>query len=298
MQPSDIPLIADIVAEAVKKATAPLQREIETLKARQPERGERGPQGEPGVAGPQGERGVEGPAGRDAVVDLDAIVLQASALIPIPKDGERGERGEQGERGPIGEKGEPGPQGPQGEQGLRGDPGGPGPDGLLGPIGPVGERGPMGEKGDPGDRGPEGPQGQPGRDGQPGIPGRDGKDGEKGADGIDGMGFDDIDVQHDGERSFSFVFKRGTKEKKFGAFTIPSMVYRGIYKDGTAYQQGDVVTWAGSLFHCEKATKAKPETSTDWKLATKRGRDGRDGKDGPQGPKGEKGDAYRPTPLS
>ena len=33
---------------------------------------------------------------------------------------------------------------------------------------------------------------------------------------------------------------------------------------------------AGSLFIAQTATKAKPETSPDWKLAVKRGRDGRD----------------------
>jgi hypothetical protein len=36
-----------------------------------------------------------------------------------------------------------------------------------------------------------------------------------------------------------------------------------------------MVTWAGSLWHCDKATKNKPGTD-DWTLAAKKGRDGKD----------------------
>ena len=55
------------------------------------------------------------------------------------------------------------------------------------------------------------------------------------------------------------------------------MLYRGVWKEGDSYERGDCVTWGGSLWHCEKDTTDKPETSESWKLAVKRGRDGRDG---------------------
>ncbi len=68
-------------------------------------------------------------------------------------------------------------------------------------------------------------------------------------------------------------------------FIVPSMIYQKVYSEGTSYQKGDVVTWGGSAWHCEVATKAKPGTSTDWLLMVKEGRAGKDGKDsGPTPP--------------
>ncbi len=52
----------------------------------------------------------------------------------------------------------------------------------------------------------------------------------------------------------------------------------GVWKDGTAYSQGDGVTWAGSFWIAQADTGAKPGDSEDWRLAVKRGRDGKDGK--------------------
>jgi hypothetical protein len=72
-------------------------------------------------------------------------------------------------------------------------------------------------------------------------------------------------------------------------FTIPMVIYKDIYKEGTLYDVGDVVTWGGSGWHCQKQTKAKPGTSPDWKLFVKEGRRGTDGGPGPEGPKGKDG---------
>lgn len=59
-------------------------------------------------------------------------------------------------------------------------------------------------------------------------------------------------------------------------FSVPAMIYRGIWKEGE-YERGDCVTWGGSMFHCDaEKTTDKPETSTAWKLCAKRGRDGKD----------------------
>lgn len=90
--------------------------------------------------------------------------------------------------------------------------------------------------------------GPPGPAGPPGADGKDGKDGRDGLDGING---------------------------KDGA---PGLRYAGVFQDGQAYELGDVVTWAGSAWHCQAATKnGKPGTNTDaWRLMVKAGRDGRD----------------------
>ena len=119
------------------------------------------------------------------------------------------------------------------------------------------------------------PEPQPGRDGQPGLPGRDGAPGK---DGADGVGFDDLQVTYDGERKFTFRFVRGEKVKEFD-FTVPMAIYRGVFKEGTAYVTGDQVSFGGSIWHCLEPTTDKPgQGNPAWKLACKHGRDGRDGK--------------------
>ncbi|WP_442577584.1 hypothetical protein ACSBOB_18605 [Mesorhizobium sp. ASY16-5R] len=54
------------------------------------------------------------------------------------------------------------------------------------------------------------------------------------------------------------------------------MTYRGTFKAGTAYRPGDMVTHAGSMFHCDRATSSIPEeygAERAWTLAVKRGKD-------------------------
>ena len=167
------------------------------------------------------------------------------------------------------------------------------------------EAGPPGEKGEPGERGEKGDAGTDGSNGRDGagivdgfinrdghliatlsdgttrdfgeIVGKDGRDGEAGKDGRDGFGFDDMDVNVlDDDRTIELSFRRGDEVK---AFTLkwPTMIYRGVFKDGEQYEAGDCVTWAGSLWHCQAETKEKPGTES-WTLAAKKGRDGKDAK--------------------
>jgi len=37
-----------------------------------------------------------------------------------------------------------------------------------------------------------------------------------------------------------------------------------VFKQGTTYERGDMVTWAGSLWHCNTTTTTKPAPG-DWK---------------------------------
>jgi hypothetical protein len=160
---------------------------------------------------------------------------------------------------------------------------------------PPPEKGEKGDKGDPG---------EPGRDGVDGAPGRDGLDvvkflrgesghligvlrdgtttdlgeyvGKDGEPGRDGFGFDDLKFEHDGEREFKLRFIKGDAVKEF-PFRVPVMIYRGVYREGEQYEQGDVCTWGGSLWHCDTQTKDKPGGEQKcWTLAAKKGRDGKD----------------------
>lgn len=99
---------------------------------------------------------------------------------------------------------------------------------------------------------------------------RDGKDGR------DGFGFDDMAVEHDGERAIVLRFARGDQTKEF-ALNIPAVLDRGVWREGASYAKGDAVTWAGSLWIAQEGTAEKPETGHGWRLAVKRGRDGKDG---------------------
>lgn len=99
------------------------------------------------------------------------------------------------------------------------------------------------------------------------------KDGENGADGL---GFDDmVETVEDGGRFVVRRYTRGELTKEF-RYQTAAPVYRGVFGDKT-YLPGDLVTWAGSLWHANVETKNKPgEGNADWTLAAKRGRDGKD----------------------
>jgi hypothetical protein len=99
-------------------------------------------------------------------------------------------------------------------------------------------------------------------------------------------------VEQVSERKFTFKFAFSTGRIEIKEVTIPSMIQRGVWKQGE-YERGDVVTWGGQIYHCDAAlTTAKPltpEAGSDWKLCVQRGRDGKDGKDGARGAQGPQG---------
>jgi integrin beta 3 len=107
-----------------------------------------------------------------------------------------------------------------------------------------------------------------------GVPGPPGKDGQ------DGLGFDDLALLQDDERSFTVKAIRGDRVKDIGTLRFPVQIQRGVYIEGKSYEPGDMVTWAGSSWHCNEPTSSKPGEGTKaWTLTVKRGRDGKDGKD-------------------
>ncbi len=219
------------------------------------------------------------------VVDrLTALEKRIDAL-PTPKDGAPGP---QGEKGLAGDRGEIGPAGPQGERGERGEAGPQGEPGAVGPVGPAGE------KGFDGKDGRDGLPGVPGATGEKGLDGKDGRDGLHGKDGADGLGFDDLSVDYDGERTFTLKFQRGDVVKAF-PFSMPVVLYRGLYDAATSYEKGDAVTWGGSLWIArgDAASIAPDENSPQgkktWALSVMRGRQGKQGQKGDIGERGPQG---------
>lgn len=106
------------------------------------------------------------------------------------------------------------------------------------------------------------------------------KDGVDGKDGADGLGFDDMQVEYDGERGVTLKFARGDRVKSV-SLRIPVVIDRGVYRANESYEPGDGVTWGGSYWIAQQETKAKPDTpNSGWRLAVKKGRDGKDGRDG------------------
>lgn len=271
--------------------------------------GERGPQGETGADGATGNDGAVGPAGEPGRDGNDGAPGPQGERGEQGPQGPAGEPGERGERGERGEVGPPGEVGPVGEKGQRGEKGDPGHSGDVGPQGPSGEKG---DKGDPGEIGPVGERGETGERGEKGDPGERGEKGERGTDGKDGIGltaamidrdgdliltmadgrqqnvgnvvgddgapgfgFDELEFEQTGPRDFALFFVKGERVKKF-AFRVPVPVYQGVFKQGSRYEQGDAVTFGGSIWIAQTDTNSRPQTDDTWKLAVKSGRDGKD----------------------
>lgn len=112
--------------------------------------------------------------------------------------------------------------------------------------------------------------------GPPGQNGLDGKDGKPGRDGLDGLGFDDLQLGYDGQKTVTLGFDNGKRSKAI-AMTFPLLTWRGTFQEGTEYTKGDAVTWGGSTWHCNETTTTKPvEGQKAWTLMVRKGKDGRD----------------------
>jgi integrin beta 3 len=271
--------------------------------------GRDGVDGKDGAPGEKGDAGLDGKDGRDGIDGKDGETGERGDAGLDGKDGRDGVDGKDGapgEKGDAGLDGKDGRDGVDGKDGALGEKGDAGLDGKDGRDGVDGKDGALGEKGDAGLDGKDGRDGVDGKDGalgEKGDAGLDGKDGRGisgaligrdgslvltmtdgeplnvgpvvGKDGEPGLGFDDLDVVGDGERTVTFVMRRGDRivEKHV---PLPVVIDRGVWKEG-GYQAGDAVTWRGSLWIAQRETAAKPdEASSDWRLAVKRGRDGKD----------------------
>ena len=119
----------------------------------------------------------------------------------------------------------------------------------------------------------------------PGPAGEHGTHGTNGKDGADGLGVEDLAVTFDGDRTLAFRIGAGDRAKVY-PIVLPYLRYVGVFQQGKTYDEGDVVTWGGSTWHCaRRATDTKPGTGDGaWTLIVKAGTPGRDGKDGAPAP--------------
>jgi integrin beta 3 len=250
--------MATMVRDFVERATAPLieanaglasqcealTARVAELEARQPEKGE---PGEPGTAAEvdmDAVRALVDEAARSVVAER---LPEAIAALPPPQRGEKGDPGEKGE------KGEPGHPGRDGADGV----------GLANSL--IDRDGNLVVTMTNGDAKALGL-----------VVGRDGKDGERGPAGfsLEMFGAEQID-----ERIIRFTL--GTEgEEAVCEFKLPVMIYRDIWNAERTYDEGDAVTWGGSLWVAQKDTpEGKPDApDSGWKLCVKRGRDGKDAK--------------------
>lgn len=75
--------------------------------------------------------------------------------------------------------------------------------------------------------------------------------------------------------------------------SVPTMIYRGIWRDTAAYSRGDTATRGGSTWALMTEKQAGPpgDEGSGWQLSTKKGADGRDGNRGEAGARGAEGRA-------
>lgn len=149
-------------------------------------------------------------------------------------------------------------------------------------------QGPTGETGAPGEKGEKGDKGDPG---EPGMPGKDAPPVDMLALAKDVLSL--IPTPRDGRDGIASrdelvaLVKASVAEEVAAAVppavaqaddARPDVRYRDVWRAENDYREGNIVTFGGSSFHCNKTgTKAKPEDgSGDWTLMVKRGRDGKD----------------------
>lgn len=269
----------------ISRAVSPIETRLRAVESRPVEKGvpgERGEKGLDGAVGPQGERGIDGatgiagergPAGergdrgQDAEpIDIKEVVAELlqteglKALVDlhvaeaVAKHFEDNpvRHGVDGKDGRNGEKGEPGAMGGRGEKGDAG-------------IDGVGLAGAMIDRDDT--LIITTTKGETIRLGQV-----VGKDGSSGKDGIDGLGFDDMDVEFDGERSFVFKWKRGPVERT-KTISVPTVIDRGYWREGTQAKAGDGWTNDGSWWIAKRDNNVRPthDAKDDWRLGARKG---------------------------
>jgi collagen type III alpha len=278
--------LLDTVLGTIKSVSDRLSARIEALEKRAPvpgrdgSPGPMGPEGLPGTRGLDGKDGRDGADGRDG---KDAVVTREDVLHAILADPSLLDAAVERYL-----QAHPPAPGKDGRDGIDGKDGIQGPSGLDGMHGKDGAQGRDGRDGQPGSQGFHGEKGLDGTHGRDGI---DGKDGAPGRDGRDGT-LENVKLVQVNERAWRLCFKDGTPieggEMRFG-----HVLDRGVYKAGETYEQGDAVTWGGSLWIAQFETSAQPgggaSERTGWRLAVKKGTDGRQGPQGPEGPQGKQG---------
>lgn len=258
----DLADIADVIADAVKEATAPLLDRIDALERRE----------------------------MPAPADEEAIAERVLKTIPAPEKGDPGEVDMEAVRSIVDEM----TQKAVGEQLAEAVKTIPAPEPVepiapdMDAIGKLISEGiakvvaelPKPEKGEPG-VGVAG--GMIDRDGDLVLTlstgetrnvGRVvGKDGESPPP----FTLDDFDVEPVNERTIRLGFTKGSEKHTF-ELAFPVLIGRGVWSAEGDYERGDVATWGGTAWEAVEPEKGvKPDQSSGgWRIFAKRGRDGKD----------------------
>jgi hypothetical protein len=91
------------------------------------------------------------------------------------------------------------------------------------------------------------------------------------------VGIADIDIEMLDDRTLSIktVLSNGETQEK--TLKLKNIKYKGVVSEGATYDEGDFVTWGGSIWHCDEPTSERPrEGHKSWTLAVKKGRDYRE----------------------
>jgi hypothetical protein len=282
--------ISQPMAEAVQKAVQ------EAVQAIPPPK-----DGNDGLPGPIGPQGLAGASAYEIAKALGYEGTEREWLASF-----KGERGPEGAAGAAG------------RDGVNGQPGGPGPAGKDGADGESAyaiavRKGFLGTEEEWIDSlRIEGRDGRDGREGKEGAPGRDAlaleplpnidfeqsyprgtwarhrnglfyaamqTEGEKGWEcGVDGVFKSEFEKIDDRNYISRTIYSSGMKTEY--TFSIPLPIHKGErYESERDYQQGDCVTWAGSVWMALTDLKGvQPNTNPDsWRLIVKRGSDGKPG---------------------
>lgn len=199
----------------------------------------------------------DGRDGRDAEVDVDAIVAKVLPLVPVPKDGANGRDGETPDVDGIIETVLARlPEVKDGRDGVDGK------SVTMADIDPVLQAATATWQLEFERRATDTLRAAIEKIPEP----------VNGKDGRDGMSPDDFEVKIDG-RILTFSLRCGehvvTRELK-----VPWPLDKGIYRSGSSYEQGDTVTFGGSVWIALKDTHDAPP-SDSWRLCVKKGKDGK-----------------------
>jgi hypothetical protein len=90
-------------------------------------------------------------------------------------------------------------------------------------------------------------------------------------------GIADISIEMPTDRSITIKTVLSNGETQVKTFETLNTVYKGVYEVEAEYVKGDLVTWGGSIWHCNEPTNERPrEGHKSWTLAVKKGRDYRE----------------------
>lgn len=95
---------------------------------------------------------------------------------------------------------------------------------------------------------------------------------------VDGIA--NVSVEQHNERAYGITVTRSSGATEQTLARLPAMIYRGVYKPDGGYEEGDTVTWGGSLWAATAEPEGKPGEpgAKGWTLAAKRGANGQDGR--------------------